>query len=243
MKKLIIGLSIFVFILSNAITADINNNTVKDGVIRVGTTGDYPPITYYDAKSKKFSGIAITMAEKLGKYLNKKVIFVKTTWPTLSEDLKSNKFDIAMGGISYTPARAEDFLLTKPVEYTGKSPLIRKADKNKYKNLKDIDQPGVRVVENLGGTNLLFAKKVLHHAKIITVPQNNMTFEYLLNKKADVMFTDNVEAVYREKIMPELYAVDPDRPYTHTAKVYMLNKNNKDLLKEVNDFIKSSSSN
>jgi cyclohexadienyl dehydratase len=179
------------------------------------------------------------MAKKLGKNLDVKIIFVKTSWPTLTDDLKSGKFDIAMGGITATPERAKIFLLSNPVMYTGKSPLIRRADKDKYLNLEDIDKPNVRVVENLGGTNLQFAKKNLHHAKIIIVSANEMAFEYLLHKKADIMFTDNIEAVYRQKIMSDLYAVNPDHPFTHTAKVYLINKNNVELLEDINQFIDS----
>jgi cyclohexadienyl dehydratase len=35
------------------------------------------------------------------------VRFVPTSWPTLSADLKADKFDIAMGGVTETAARAK----------------------------------------------------------------------------------------------------------------------------------------
>jgi cyclohexadienyl dehydratase len=232
----LINATLFLIILICGCTTTYKQNTniPKNGILRVGMTGDYPPLTYYDPKTKSYSGYTIDIARKLGKHLNVEICFVKTSWPTLSDDLKSDKFDIAMGGITATSERAKDFILSDPVTYTGKIPLIRKADRKKYLSLKEIDKPNVTVVENLGGTNLQFAKNNIFHAKLVVVPENKMAFEYLLQKKADVMFTDNIEAVYRQKIMPALYAVNPDQPYTHTAKVYLMNKNNVKLSKKIN---------
>ena len=242
LKNRFILAAVFLFVLIyNGYTTEHKQNKYiqNNNVLKIGMTGDYPPITYYDPQTKSYSGYAVDMAKKFGKYLNVEISFVKTSWPTLTNDLKSGKFDIAMGGITSTPERAKDFFLSNPVYYTGKCPLIRKIDKKKYANFKDIDKPDVRVVENLGGTNLEFAKSHLHYAKLVIVPENKMAFEYLLQKKADVMFTDNIEAVYRQKIMPSLHALNPNHPYTRTAKIYLINKKNVTLLKKINQFIDS----
>src|ERR1700738_2947449 len=95
--------------------------TLADGIvmnhadeIRIGITGDYPPLTAFDEKKGEYQGFDIDMANNLAKFLNK-IIFVKTTWPTLGQDLQANKFDIAMGGIAITPERAQKFSFSKPV--------------------------------------------------------------------------------------------------------------------------------
>jgi len=51
------------------------------------------------------------------------------------------------------------------------------------------------------------------------------------------MITDNVEALYRQKLMPKLCAVNPDRPFTQEVKVYMVNKNSPQLLQAVNRWL------
>lgn len=73
---------------------------LKKGVIRVGTTGDYKPFTYFNPKTKEYEGYDIEAAKLMAADLGVKITFVKTTWPTLMEDLHKNKFDIAVGGIS-----------------------------------------------------------------------------------------------------------------------------------------------
>ncbi len=45
-----------------------------------------------------------------------------TSWPALAADLQADKFDIAMGGVTETPARAQAFALSHPVVANGKSP-------------------------------------------------------------------------------------------------------------------------
>ncbi|QSH42068.1 transporter substrate-binding domain-containing protein [Lentisphaerota bacterium ZTH] len=211
----------------------------SDKLLRVLTAGDYPPLTWQNPETGKYSGFAIDMAHSLGMYLNKKVVFVKTTWAELGSDLMSGKADIAMGGITATPLRKKYFLFSAPVMRTGKTLLIRKADKDKYKTLADVDQKDVKVVENKGGTNEIFARRELKNAKLIIVQNNTVPFDYLLSGKADVMITDTVEAIYKANIHPELYAVDPQNPMEKSCKIYLIPKGNKAFQEKVNEWLQT----
>ena len=73
------------------------------GILRVGTTGDYPPCTLQEGNA--YSGIDLDLAENLAVYLGLDLVVIPTRWPTLSEDLTAGKFDMAMGGVSITDAR------------------------------------------------------------------------------------------------------------------------------------------
>jgi len=201
---------------------------LNSGVLRVCTTGDYPPLTQFSRG--EYHGRAIRDAESLAKYLKVRLKFIKTTWPNLSKDVASHKSDIAMGGISRTPSRAKNFLLTKNIFAFGKVALVRCDDVKKYDSLQKINKPNVRVVENIGGTNAKSAQKNLPNAKIIYVKNNELPFLYLLHNDADVMITDSTEAVYKQKTMPGLCAVNPEKPYTKGYKVYMLPKGSNNLL-------------
>lgn len=205
--------------------------------LKIGTTGDYPPFTSYNEKTKEFSGSDIEMAKSFGKFSKRKIEFVKTSWPTLSKDLRENKFDIAMSGISASEERRKDFLLSNPVISDGKTPLIRCEDKGKYLSLEEINRPSVKVVENIGGTNQKFAEKNLKNATLILVKENSLTIDYLLQKKADLMITDRTEAVYRQKTVPHLCAANPELLFTHDHKIYMVRKSNDALLKEINTWL------
>src|SRR5579864_536211 len=78
---------------------------VKRGTLRVGMTGDYLPFSSFDQATSTFRGFDVEMAEALGKALGVKVEYVRTAWPRLTGDFETDRFDIAMGGISITPDR------------------------------------------------------------------------------------------------------------------------------------------
>lgn len=206
-----------------------------DAILRVGTTGDYPPLTSYDSLSGKFEGEDIDMALRLGKHLGKKVVFVKTTWKALSEDLLAHKFDLAIGGISINATREKLFNFSAPLLLDRKVAVFRLSDQSRFTDFKTIDQAGVRVIENIGGTNETFAKQHLQHAALQVIPDNQQVFKALLNKTADVMFTDETEAKYQQAKHPELSWLRMDESISPSyAKAIMYPKKDTLLLQKVN---------
>lgn len=190
----------------------------------VGTTGDYPPVTWRDAATGRFGGEDIALAEAFGADAGYAVAFVSTTWATMLNDLAAARFHMAVGGISATPERAKAALLSGTIAITGKVALVRCSDAAKYTSLEAIDRPGVRVVENPGGTNESFAETRMTAAAITLVPDNASAFAALENGTADVMFTDSIEARWHESQHEGLCAVHPDQPYTQVAKVFLFAK-------------------
>lgn len=195
---------------------------IARGTLRVGTTGDYKPFTYLDPATKSFVGIDIDMASSLGKALGVTVEFVKTSWPTLMTDFAADKFDIAMGGVSVNLDRQKKAFFSAPYLTDGKAPIARCADKAKYATLADIDQPGVRVIVNPGGTNQRFAQANIKKAAVTVYEDNVTIFDQIVEGKADVMITDAVETVLQQKLRPALCAVRPDRPFDFSEKAYLL---------------------
>ena len=182
--------------------------------LKIGTTGDYKPFSFWNPTNNAFEGLDIDLAQMIGKDMNREVEFVKTTWQTLSSDITKNKFDIAMSGITRTPQRIE--LLGMSIGYVkiGKSPLIRTIDKEKYKTIEEINQPKVTVGVNIGGTNEAFVNKNIYKAKIIRYKNNLKVPKAVIREKVDVMITDNVEAMIMQKEYPELYAQSLNNLFT-----------------------------
>ena len=72
------------------------------GVLRVGATGDYRPMSFRDPASGRYWGFDADLAEDLARSLGVKLEFVHTTWPTLMNDTLDRKFDLALCGITIT---------------------------------------------------------------------------------------------------------------------------------------------
>ena len=191
--------------------------------LKVCTTGDYLPLTYRDPATGQYRGIDIDMATDLAAHLGRRPVFVPTTWSTLMADLTSpGTCDIAMGGITDTPERRRVAEFTAPYLSTGKTPVVAAANDGRFSAIGDIDQPGVRVIENSGGTNEQFARKNFPAATITIWPDNTTIFDQLAAGNADVMVTDAIEAIYQSTQHPGLVAEHPDQPFTSEVKAYLL---------------------
>ncbi|AIO41480.1 bacterial extracellular solute-binding s, 3 family protein [Burkholderia cenocepacia] len=196
------------------------DDVLARGTLRVCTTGDYKPYSYYRTDGR-FEGIDIDMAESLAKSLGVKAEFVKTSWSNLTNDFVA-KCDIAVGGVSTTLERQKRAFFTQPYVVDGKTPIVRCADVDKYQTVAQIDRPDTRVIVNPGGTNERFAKQFFTHAKLSVYPDNVTIFKQILAGNADVMVTDASETLLQQKLNPGLCSVHPDKPFQFGEKAYMV---------------------
>ncbi|WP_298770276.1 transporter substrate-binding domain-containing protein [uncultured Shewanella sp.] len=206
--------------------------------LRVGTTGDYRPLTWFDKQNNTFSGDAITLIKRFAKDKHYDIEFIQTHWPDLSKDLANGRFQIAVGGISATEQRENQFLFSLPIQVFGKTALMRCRDQSRFKTFDDIDVEGVRVVENRGGTNEAFALSRVKKATLIIVPNNHLPFILLTENKADVMFTDSIEVNYMHSINPALCGLASKKLYTQSEKVFLFGRDEGALQQQFNAWYK-----
>lgn len=163
------------------------------GPLKVGTTGDYRPFSLWQGSQPE--GADITMAKAFAKAEGREVVFVRTKWSTLLEDLHAGWFDLAMSGITITEQRQRDAAFSRPYFRGHKIAVVRCSDSGRFVSLGEVDQKGVRVIYNSGGTNETFARQTIKTAALESESDNLRVFERLADGDVDVFFTDNVEAV------------------------------------------------
>ena len=197
------------------------------GTIRVATTGDYAPFSYVSDDGTR-TGVDITLARALAEALGVAIEWIETSWPTLLEDLRADRFDIAMSGISRTTARALEGVLSDPYHVGGKTPVIRCADRARFPDFAAIDAQDVRAVVNPGGTNEAFARDRLEHASLRIHGDNRTIFEEITEARADVMFTDAIEVARVIRDDPRLCPALPGVTLTYQEKGFLLPRDESD---------------
>jgi len=191
------------------------------GELRVGLSGDYKPFSWEEPEGH-FEGLDVDLAEALAADLDARLVIVRTSWPTLMEDLAAGKFEIAMGGISVTEERRKSAFFSAPLLTDGKTPIARCEDAARFQTLDEIDREGVALIVNPGGTNEKFARANIRTARIILHKDNASIFEEIVAGRADLMITDAIETRIMQKQHPELCAIHPDEPFTQSEKAYLL---------------------
>ena len=207
------------------------------GVLRVGTAGDYRPMSYLDPETKQYTGFDAELAEELAASLGGGLEYVPTSWPTLMEDTLAGKFDLAVCGITVTDARKEQALMSDGYLENGKTVLCRAEDADRYISLEAINQPEVRVMENPGGMNEKFARENLPDATLVIHEVNQEIPGLVASGEADVMITETMEAGYYVGQDSRLAAPLIREPFTLGELGMLMPKGSEDLLDYVNAFL------
>ena len=239
--KIIIFISYLILISNNSFNSKIKDymkqSKYNNAILKVGTTGDYKPVSFYNKETNTYEGIDIELSELYAKEHNLKLSFVPTTWPTLLEDTINNNFDFAICGITITDKRQQYALMTNGYLTAGKTFLMRKEDVEKYRSIEDVNRHNVRVMINPGGTNEQFALANLQYANII-VHQVNEEIPGLISKgEADIMVTEVMEGLVYIKEFDNLAVPLYKTPFTNNPIGILLNKNRKELWKELNKWL------
>ena len=142
-----------------------------------------------------------------------------TPWKDLEAGIKGNKFDVAVGGITQTLARAgyADFL--PGYAPFGKVALVNKKNKDRFTTPESLNDPSVRVIKNPGGTNEQYVLEHLKKAQVKTHDKNYEIPGMIAKDEGDVMITETAEAKLYVKKYPELHAAFLDHPLTPVSEM------------------------
>ena len=233
LKHLVSALAFSLAAAAPAWAGERLNQILDTKVLRVGTPGDYRPFAI--KTDAGYQGHDIDTIEAMAKELGVKIEYVPTTWPNLLKDLQANRFDVAVGGITRNVPRLRYAAMLPGYAPFGKVALVRTEDKAKFKTVQDLNQPGVRVIKNPGGTNEAFVLQNLTAAQVSTHEKNAEIPAVIASGTGDVMITETYEALHYSKADPRLTAAFIDAPLTPTNWLgFMLPAEDADYLRVMN---------
>jgi cyclohexadienyl dehydratase len=180
--------------ISPAAERSILHKVLDAGELRVGTTGDFNPMSFKDPATREYRGHQIDAARQLAKDMGVEVKFVPTDWKTLINGVVAGKYDIVMTGTSMTVSRAKAAGYTIPWGRTGYLPLTRKDRMDRFKSWDDLNNPDVTIGYNLGTSFADFVKLRLPKAKVKEVESPARDWQELLAGRVDVTISSSLEA-------------------------------------------------
>ena len=210
---------------------------LESGVLRVGTTGDFYPMTFRDPTTKEYKGHQIEAAEKLAADSGVKVEFVATDWKTLINGLVADKYDIVMTGTSMGMARAKTAAFTEVWGVSGFLPLVLKKNADRYKSWDDLNRPDVSVGANLGTTQVTFIQQQLPKAKLRQVDSPARDWQELLAGRVDVTITSILEGGGLAQSHPELALVLQDQVRSTLPMAFLVPQDDQVWINYVNSWI------
>ena len=239
MKKIlaIIGLLIF----STGANAESRLETIKkNGELRVGTTGDWDPMTIKDPATNKYRGFDIDVMNELAKDMGVTIKFVPAEWKTIVSGITSGRYDISTS-VTKTPKRAEVAGFTDTYYKYGTVPLVLKKNLKKFPTWDSLNDIKVTIATTLGTSQEEKAKEFFPKSKLNSVEAPARDFQEVLAGRADGNITSSTEANKLVIKYPQL-AIVPDGEKNPAFLAMMVGKGDDKWKNYVNEWISNKKS-
>jgi len=192
MKKIIALISLLIF--TTIANAESRLQTIqKNGELRVGTTGDWDPMSMKDPATNKYKGFDIDVMNELAKDMGVKVKFVPTDWKTIVSGITANRYDLSTS-VTKTPKRAEVAGFTETYYKYGTVPLVLKKNSKKFSTWNSLNNKDVTIATTLGTSQEEKAKEFFPKSKLKSVEAPARDFQEVLSGRADGNITSSTEA-------------------------------------------------
>ena len=166
---------------------------LSNGVLKVGTTGDWNPMTMRDVATNSYTGYDIDVMTQLAADLGVEVEFVATDWKTLVSGVTSGQYHIT-GSASVSPSRAKAAGYSDSYFSLATVPLTLKENAGRFSSWDDLNKADVSVAATLGTTQEKQVKEFFPDAQHRIVEAPARDFQEVLAGRADANITSNVEA-------------------------------------------------
>jgi cyclohexadienyl dehydratase len=163
------------------------------GTLRVGTTGDYNPMSFRDVASNTLRGYDVETMEALAADMGVQVEWVAAEWATITAGVAADRYDI-FSGASLSVPRARVAAFTVPIDEVGTVPLAQAGNAERFNSWEAINTPGTRVAILMGTTFDEQARRYFPQATIQSVQAPATGWQEVMAGRADVTITSNIEA-------------------------------------------------
>ena len=235
MKK-ILPIIFIIFVTFSAQAESRLNKILSSGELRVGTTGDWNPMTVKDPSSNEYKGFDIDVVKELAKDMGVTLKLVPTEWKTLVSGITSDKYDLSTSA-SLSAKRALATGYTDSYFTYATVPLVSKKNLSKFKDWKDLNKKNIKIAVTLGTVQEKMAKEFFPKATIISVEAPARDYQEVLAGRADGHITSNIEASTLVKTYDQLAIVPISAGKKPTPLAWLIKQDDQVWINYVNHWI------
>ncbi|WP_442953289.1 ABC transporter substrate-binding protein [Paucibacter sp. XJ19-41] len=207
-----------------------------EGELRVCIWPDYYGVTYRNPRSNELGGIDIDLSAELAKDLGVKLSHVESSFPTLIQDLKSERCDVAMFAIGVLPQRRQQLDFSQPYLQSDIYGVTTRSNRV-VREWADIDKPGVVVAVQAGTVMESVMPAALKHAKVAVVRPPATRERELEAGRVDVFMTDYP---YSRRLLDNAdwaKLVAPPQPFHVLPYAYAIRRGDPVWLARLDEFV------
>ena len=215
--------------------SSVLDEIVQNGILKVGTTGDFPGWSFKNPETNKYEGFDIDVAKKLASDMGVDVEFVPTDWKNLVSGVVSSKYHMTSSA-SITAKRALTAGYTNSYYGTGTVAMTLAKNNSKINNWESIDE-SKSIAVTMGTVFENEAKKSFPNSKIIAVEAPAREYQEVLSGRADVSLTSKVDALKLVTLYPELSIVNLDEPKNAKLFAILVPREDQEWINFINHWI------
>jgi cyclohexadienyl dehydratase len=212
------------------------NDILDSGKLKVGTTGDWNPMTIRDTATNSYKGYDIDVMTELAKDLGVEVEFVPTDWKTLVNGIVAGKYHMT-GSASISAARMKVAGFSESYLSVEMYPFTTEENAGKFDGWDSINKPEVKVATTLGTTFEAFVREWFPDADIKVVEAPARGYQEVIAGRADVFITSNIEGSTLTQKFPLVRVANADAR-APSAIAMLLPQNDQVWINYVNNWVK-----
>ncbi|WP_282153088.1 transporter substrate-binding domain-containing protein [Ruegeria atlantica] len=212
------------------------NDILNNGVLKVGTTGDWNPMSVRDPATNAYKGYDIDVMTQLAEDLGVELEFVATDWKTLVNGVVAGNYHIT-GSASISPPRLKAAGYSNSYISVEIYPFTTEEQAEKFSDWDSINNGEVKVATTLGTTFEKSVREWFPDADIKVVEAPARGFQEVLAGRADVFITSNIEGSTLLEKFPNLRQIEVTEARAPTPIAMLMPQSDQVWINYVNSWI------
>ncbi|WP_300580446.1 transporter substrate-binding domain-containing protein [Marivita sp.] len=209
---------------------------LSGGVLKVGTTGDWNPMSVRDPATNSYVGYDIDVMTELATDLGVELEFVPTDWKTLVNGVVAGNYHMT-GSASISPARMKAAGFSDSYISVEIFPFTTDDKVDRFSGWDSINAADVKVATTLGTTFEKLVKEWFPDAQLTVVEAPARGYQEVLSGRSDVFITSNIEGSTLVSKFPNLRQIETDGPRAPSPIAMLLPQNDQVWINYVNSWI------